>query len=147
MVRLKEGESRVYNVPLRQRSLTSPKWRRTKKAVTVLRDFLKKHTKSDDIKLSKFVNEEVWSRGGKNPPAKISVKVTKEKDNVIKVDLTKHSAREQRQIKKLEAQQKTAEEEKKSVEKEEKKVDEIEEEKKKKAKVTKQQEKDIQKNK
>src|SRR3989344_7697407 len=38
------------------------------------------------IKLDKYVNEELWFRGIKNPPAKIKVKAVKEKD-IVRVEL------------------------------------------------------------
>jgi large subunit ribosomal protein L31e len=145
MARLKEGESRIYTVTLKQNTLTAPKWRRTKKAVTILREYLEKHTKSDNIRISRWVNEHLWSKGGKNPPSKISVKVTKEKDNVINVELAELSERAKREAKKLEAMKAAAKESEKSKEIEEETPKDDEEENKKKAKVTKQQEKDISK--
>jgi len=143
MARLKEGESRVYTVTLKQNTLTAPKWRRTKKAVTILREYLEKHTKSDDVRISRWVNERLWSKGGKNPPSKISVKVTKKKDNIMDVELAELSERAKREAKKLEAMKAAAKESEKPKEEEEEKPKEEEEEKKKQAKVTKQQEKDI----
>ena len=40
---------REYVVPLRRKTLTAPKWRRTKKAVSVLKEFIMKHMKTDNV--------------------------------------------------------------------------------------------------
>ena len=79
---------RNYNVPLRKEYMKVPRWRRTKKAVTALQEFLKKHMKSDNIKLSKELNEEIWKHGIKNPPHHISISVTK-KEGVVTATLKK----------------------------------------------------------
>ena len=73
---------RTYNVPLRRRWMHVPKYKRAKKAITTLRVFLEKHMKSDNIKLGKYVNEELWKHGIKNPPHHVKVNVVKEDDKV-----------------------------------------------------------------
>ena len=78
---------RVYTVPLRKEFQRAPRWRRTKRAVSALRSFLEKHMKSDDVKLSIEVNQEMWKHGIKNPPGKIKVKVTKDAEGIVKADL------------------------------------------------------------
>ncbi|MBS3145875.1 60S ribosomal protein L31 [Candidatus Woesearchaeota archaeon] len=76
----------IYNVPLRREWLKAPPYRRTKKAVRALRAFIAKHTKSEEVKIGKYLNLMLWEHGRKNPPGKITVKVTKEKD-FVKVEL------------------------------------------------------------
>ena len=78
---------RVYTVPLRKEYQKVPRWRRTKKAVKALQQFLEKHMKSDNFKLSSELNEELWKHGIKNPPHHVKVTVTKDKDGVVKADL------------------------------------------------------------
>jgi|SaaInlStandDraft_5_1057022.scaffolds.fasta_scaffold176639_1 large subunit ribosomal protein L31e len=78
---------RVYTVPLRKEYQKVPRWRRTKKAVKALQQFLEKHMKSDNVKLSSELNEELWKHGIKNPPHHVKVTVTKDKDGVVKADL------------------------------------------------------------
>ena len=57
---------RTYNVPLRKEYMKAPRWNRTKKAVIALRQFLAKHMKSEEVKLSKL-NEFMWKHGIKTP--------------------------------------------------------------------------------
>lgn len=78
---------RTYNVPLRKEYMKAPRWNRTKKAVTALRQFLAKHMKSEDVHLSKELNEAMWKHGIKNPPHHIKIKAMKDDKGVVKADL------------------------------------------------------------
>lgn len=78
---------RTYNVPLRKEYQKVPRWRRTKKAVVALRQFLVRHMKSEQIKLSKELNEEVWKDGIRNPPHHVKISVTKDEKGVVHADL------------------------------------------------------------
>lgn len=64
---------REYVVPLRRKSSTAPKWRRSKKSIVVLKEFMKKHMKAEDVIVCKELNESIWENGIKNPPGKVSV--------------------------------------------------------------------------
>lgn len=134
-------KERVYTVPLRKSWLKAPKWRRSKRAANYLKEFLSKHTDSEEVKLSRWINEIIWQHGGKNPPGKLKVKVTKE-DEVWKADLAELPERAKRiieQKKKMERKRKKKLERlKESVGP--KKEEEEEEEDKEKAKITKEQE-------
>ena len=78
---------RVYNVPLRKEYQKSPRWRRTKNATIALREFLQKHMKSENVKISREVNEKLWQHGIRNPPHHIKVNVTKDKEGVVRAEL------------------------------------------------------------
>ncbi|MFT4244259.1 MAG: 50S ribosomal protein L31e [Candidatus Woesearchaeota archaeon] len=64
---------REYIIPLRRKFLSAPKWRRSKKAVAVLRDFIIKHMKCENVIVCAELNEHIWSRGSKYPPGKVEV--------------------------------------------------------------------------
>lgn len=64
---------REYVVPLRRKIRTAPKWRRSKKAVSVLKEFVRKHMKTEDVIVCPELNEYLWANGSKNPPGKVSV--------------------------------------------------------------------------
>lgn len=68
---------REYVIPLRRKTRTAPTWRRTKKAVSVLKDFVKKHMKTDNVIVCPELNEHLWGKGIKNPPGKVEVIVLK----------------------------------------------------------------------
>ncbi len=78
---------RTYNVPLRKEFRKVPRWRRTKKAVDALRQFLVRHMKSENVKLGKELNEELWKHGIRNPPHHIKVNVTKDEKGEVKAEL------------------------------------------------------------
>jgi len=127
---MKEGESRTYIVPLRKAWLKVPKWRRSKRAVAALRNFILRHAKTKEVKIGKWLNEALWARGAKNPPAKITISVKKEKE-VAKAELAVLPPRAKRlaektkaraeERKKKEAERKAKEEEKKKKTEEHKK--------------------------
>lgn len=78
---------RTYTIPLRREWLKSPKYRRAKKAVAAVKQFLIKHMKSEDIRLGKHLNEELWKNGIKNPPGKVKINVIKDDKDVVRAEL------------------------------------------------------------
>ena len=80
---------RIYNVPLRKGFLKAVRYKKAKKAVTTLKEFLAKHMKADikDIRLGKNVNHKIWEQGIKSPPHHVKVSVVKEDSGVVKAEL------------------------------------------------------------
>lgn len=83
--------SREYVIPLRRQVMKAQKYRRAKKAVRTIKEFLAKHMKVENrdlnkVKVNIYLNNEVWYRGIKNPPAKIKVKAEK-RDGIVYVEL------------------------------------------------------------
>ncbi|MBI4139445.1 60S ribosomal protein L31 [Candidatus Woesearchaeota archaeon] len=79
---------RSYVIPLRSEWSKVPKYKRAKKAVTALKQFLSRHMKSEDVRLGNSLNLAVWSRGIKNPPHKLEVTAVKlEKEGYVLADL------------------------------------------------------------
>lgn len=77
---------RTYNIPLRKSVQRKPIYKRTKKAVNTVRDFLMKHMKADTVKLGPALNKELWKNGIRNPPHHVKV-VAKKKDDVVTAEL------------------------------------------------------------
>ncbi len=78
---------RTYNVPLRKEYQKAPKWKRTERAVNGLKTFLKRHMKSDKVKIGTKLNEELWLHGLKNPPHHVKITVSKDDKGVVKAEL------------------------------------------------------------
>jgi len=78
---------RTYNIPLRREWLKAPKWKRTKKAVKAAKEFLQRHMKSENVKLGRYLNEELWKKGIKNPPHHIKVDVKKDEEGNVFAEL------------------------------------------------------------
>ncbi len=78
---------RTYIIPLRKGWLKASKYRRAKKAVNTLREFLVKHMKSEDVRLMPELNLEIWKHGMRNPPSRVKVNVSKDDKGVVKAQL------------------------------------------------------------
>ncbi len=79
-------EERIYTVPL-GRAWVVPGYRRAEKAITVLKKFVQRHMKPESIVIDPTVNEAIWSKGIKNPPRKIRVRLSKDDEDVVTVTL------------------------------------------------------------
>ncbi len=76
-------EEKLYTVNFRK-AWIAPRGKRVPRAVRMLRDFVKRHMKTEDVIISNEINEKLWSRSVKKPPRKLRVRVVKDKEgNVI----------------------------------------------------------------
>jgi len=80
-------EERIYTIPLRDVINRSVSTKRAPRAIRKIREFLRRHTKCEVIKLDNSINEKVWERGISKIPPRIRVKVIKEDDNVVRAVL------------------------------------------------------------
>ncbi len=81
-----EPLTRIYTVPLR-RAFEAPRYRRTKVAVRLIREFATRHMKSEEVKLDEELNRYLWSRGIRNPPRRVKLEMEKDKDGVVSIRL------------------------------------------------------------
>ncbi len=84
--------SREYIVPLRRGFSVAPEYKRAKKAILVLKQFIAKHMKVENrdislVRIDKYLNHEIWFRGIKKPLAKVKVKAVK-KGGIVFVELS-----------------------------------------------------------
>jgi large subunit ribosomal protein L31e len=79
-------EEKYLTLNLRKLLVKKQNWRRSESAVFILKRLLKRHLKTDKIKISTTLNNLIWKRGIKNPKTKIKVKAIKEGEE-YKVDL------------------------------------------------------------
>src|SRR3989338_1508471 len=90
---------RNYIIPLRRAWQNVPRYKRANKAIKTVREFLARHMKVRDgiksVKLSKFLNQAVWRRSIKKPPAKIEVKATKYSTGEVEAELAKLGKQEE----------------------------------------------------
>lgn len=78
----------IYTIPLRDVK-KAPRWKRSKRAMNDVRDYLAKHMKAepDQIKLDQSINEKIWERGAEKPPSKVRVRAMKFEDGVVEAEL------------------------------------------------------------
>lgn len=86
------SDEREFVIPLRRRYMNVPRYRRAKKAIKTIKEYLVRHMKIydrdlDKIKIDKYLNEFVWARGIKRPPFKVKVKAKKNSDGTVSVEL------------------------------------------------------------
>jgi len=73
---------REYVVPLRRGFLNVPKYKRAKKAIRILKEFMVRHMGVRDgdlgkVKIDMYLNNEIWFRGIKKPLSKVKVRARK----------------------------------------------------------------------
>jgi large subunit ribosomal protein L31e len=70
---------RIYTVPLRE-AYEAVRYKRTPRAVKLLRAFMKRHMKADGerITISAALNDYLWMRSIKKPPRKVKVRLVKD---------------------------------------------------------------------
>jgi len=83
------AEEKIITINLRKSMKKTPKWRRAKEGMNILREILKKNSNTEKIKIDKSINERIWSRSIKNPPSRIRLKISKIDDKTSKVELVK----------------------------------------------------------
>ncbi len=110
-------EEKIFTIPLRKAYETA-RTRRTGKASRLVRKFLEKHLKADEVKIGPSINESLWSRGIQKPPHSIRVHALKEDKTVyaelLGVEIKKPSLKEkeEKEKKKSEKEKKIKEERK-----------------------------------
>jgi large subunit ribosomal protein L31e len=82
---------REYVIPLRRQVMKAQNYRKAKKAIRTIKEFLAKHMRVENrdlrlIKIDRYLNQEIWYKGIKHPPAKIKVKAIK-KEGIVYVEL------------------------------------------------------------
>jgi large subunit ribosomal protein L31e len=80
------AEEKIHIIPLRKEWLKVPRWKRSRKSIRAVREYLIKHMKSEDVKLGKYLNEFIWERGMKKPLGKVKVRVSKDGE-VVRAEL------------------------------------------------------------
>jgi len=81
---------RTYNIPLRREFQKVPKYKRAKKSIKAIKEFLSRHLKQEDfkkIKLGSNLNLKIWEHGIKNPPHHVKVNAIKTDDGTVYAEL------------------------------------------------------------
>lgn len=78
---------RSYNIPLRREFLKVPRYKRSKKAITAIKEFTQKHMKATNVVIMEELNELIWKNGIKNPPHHVKVIMSKNDDGSVFVQL------------------------------------------------------------
>lgn len=120
---------RAYIIPLSRELLKVPHYRKAKKAVRTVQGFIRKHMKSEDVRMGRYLNMKLWEHGIRNPPKKVKVNASLDEQGTVRVELFDAPKEEKKESKKK-TPVKTP-----PTTKEEKKVEKAVEEKKKETKA------------
>jgi len=80
-------DERIYTVPLRKAYWTGSRLRRANRSVRILREFVERHMKPEELLIQPEVNEKIWTRGITKPPRRVRIRATKNADNLVRVYL------------------------------------------------------------
>jgi large subunit ribosomal protein L31e len=126
---------REYTIPLRNEWRKVAHYRRTGRAVKEIKKFIARHMKvpehdTDKVKLDMWLNQEIWFKGRRKPPAKIRVKAIKDSTGLVRVELAELPDFVKFEKAKFERRHKPSEKSKEPEKKEEKPEEKTEEQKK-----------------
>lgn len=79
-----EELTRIYTIPL-SRMMISPRHKRAKRAVTLIREFATKHMKSGELHISPELNLILWAKGIRNPPRRVTVKMVRDETGLVTI--------------------------------------------------------------
>ena len=77
-----ENLTRVYTINL-GRAWITPEHKRTDRVINLIKEFAKKHMKTEEIKIDQDLNRQIWNRGKSNPPRKVRVKMVKDDNGIV----------------------------------------------------------------
>ncbi len=106
---MKKNKAMEYTIPLRMDFVSRRK--RAKKAVAKIREFIWKHFRTKDVKISSGVNEKIWQKGIENPPRRLRVFI-EDKEGKVRVRLKdekeeiKKETKEEKKVKKEKVKEK-----------------------------------------
>ena len=98
---------RTLTINLRKEIMKVPDYKRAKKAVTAIREYLQRHMKAEakDIKIGKYLNLKIWEHGIKKPAHKITVIAKKDDKGIVTAELPNIPVKKQNE-KRLKAKEK-----------------------------------------
>lgn len=82
-----QSNEREYVIPLRHAWAKAARYKRTRRSIVAIKEFIAKHMRVPDrdlrkVKLDVYLNNEIWFRGCKKPPVKVKVKAVRKEDLV-----------------------------------------------------------------
>ncbi len=81
------ASEKTYTIPLRKGVMKSREYKRAKKAVSIIKAFITRHSKSSDVKIGKHLNLKIWEHGIKNVPCRVKVDAVKDDKGTVTVEL------------------------------------------------------------
>ncbi len=70
------SEEKIFTIPLRRVWIKAARVGKTKKSVSAVKEYVRKHTHASEVRMSQKLNETLWAGGAKKPLHTIRVKVS-----------------------------------------------------------------------
>jgi large subunit ribosomal protein L31e len=83
---LSQELERVYTIPLGKVKLSQSQHRAVR-AINMIKEFARHHMKVEEIKIEEDLSHLIWSKGVRNPPRKVRVRLSKTDEGYILVSL------------------------------------------------------------
>lgn len=90
---LKEKSEAVYVIPLKRVYWGGSRRSRGRRAVRIIREFIKRHFKATRVILDESINEYIYSRKIEKPPRRVMVKVFKIDEGIYKAVLASEAVK------------------------------------------------------
>ena len=71
-----------------------PRPKRANKAIRLIREYVSRHLRVSNVKISNRVNEEIWKRNREKPPRRIKVKIVRIDEDTAEVLLPEEEVEE-----------------------------------------------------
>lgn len=80
---------RTYTIPLRREWLRVPRYKRAKRAIHAVQNFLKRHMRAEleNVKLGNSINLEIWKHGIRNPPSRVRITTRKDDKGIVVAEM------------------------------------------------------------
>ena len=79
---MSQEAERVYTINL-GKVLLSPDNQRAKRAINMIKEFTRRHMKTEEVKIEEDLSHLIWSRGIRHPPRKIRVRMTRTDEGYV----------------------------------------------------------------
>ena len=80
-------EERIYTIPFYPKLKLSTRNKRAPRAIRIMKEFIYRHMKAEDIIIDNELNEFIWARGIQKPPRKVRVRALKDEEGVVELYL------------------------------------------------------------
>jgi large subunit ribosomal protein L31e len=77
------AEEKIFTIPLRKAYRTVARNARSRKAMDIIRAYLQRHMKCEDVKIGFSINNSVWAKGIQKPPRRIRIHAKLDNDSVL----------------------------------------------------------------
>ena len=81
------AEEKIVTLNLRKDLIKTPRWKRSKRALKLLREKIRRIAKTEIVKIDRAVSEKIWARGVEKPPMKLRLRIRKIDEKTSEVKL------------------------------------------------------------